>query len=215
MTIYDTRRENLRRLIGTARGSMTALAVKTGMTKQQVSHIIGSNPVKNIGNEMARRIEQAYAIPIGQLDRNSELRQPAPDLIEIPTLQEAADLPAYLANPGVQRITVSKSWLVSNVAIPPEHAAIITVLGDAMAPTLLDGDVAIVDRSATRIDRDGIYVVARLSEIYILRVRRQLDGTLLFSADNQAYPPVTISNTIKDGLLTLGRVIMLMRPGRL
>lgn len=215
MTIYDTRRENLRRLIGSERGAMTALATKAGMTKQQVSHIIGSRPIKNIGNDLARRIEQAYAVPIGHLDRSQEARPPSPDRVDIPTLQEAADLPAYLSGTGVHCLTVSKSWLVANVAIPPDNAAIITVLGDAMSPTLLDGDVAIVDRAATRIDRDGIYVVARLADLYILRVRRQPDGTLTFTTDNQAYPPLTVSNTVRDGLLVLGRVLMTMRPNRI
>lgn len=215
MTIYDTRRENLRRLIGSERGAMAALAAKVGMTKQQVSHVIGSRPIKNIGHELARRIEQAYAIPIGHLDRNDEARPQSPDAIDIPTLQEAADLPAYLKGSSVKRLTVSRQWLLSNAAIPPEHAAIITVLGDAMSPTLMDGDVAVVDRSATRIDRDGVYVVARLTDIHILRVRRQLDGTLLFSSDNQAYPPVTVSNAVKEGLLVLGRVLMMLRPNRL
>lgn len=108
MTIYDTRRDNLRRLIGSERGAMSAFAAKAGMTIQQVSHIIGSRPIKNIGHELARRIEQAYAIPIGNLDRSEEARPMPPDAIEIPTLQEAADLPAYADGAGVKRVTVSR-----------------------------------------------------------------------------------------------------------
>lgn len=215
MTIYDTRRANLRRLIGTERGAMSALAAKAGMTKQQVSHVIGSKPIKNIGHELARRIEQAYAIPIGQLDRGEDARPQPPGSIEIPTLQEAADMPAYLTGSGVTRLTVTRDWLVSNAAIPPEHAAIIAVLGDAMAPTLMDGDIALVDRSATRVDRDGVYVIARMADIHILRVRRQLDGSLMFSSDNGAYPPVEVNSTIRDGLLILGRALMSLRPNRL
>ena len=159
------------------------------MTKQQVSHIIGSRPIKNIGHELA---------PPHRAGLRHPHRQPRPQRggpthaarrHRDPTLQEAADLPAYADGAGVKRVTVSRQWLLSNVAIPPDHAPSSLSSGMPWRRHCLTATRAIVDRSATRIDRDGIYVVARLAEIYILRIRRQLDGTLLFSSDNQAYPP--------------------------
>ena len=42
------------------------------MTKQQVNHHHRQPAHQNIGHELARRIEQAYAIPIGNLDRSEE-----------------------------------------------------------------------------------------------------------------------------------------------
>jgi SOS-response transcriptional repressor LexA len=159
MTIFNTRRDNALRLIGTERGSLSQFAARMSMSKQQASHILGSKPIKHIGEDMARRIEQVYSLPIGSLDiRPQDIATPT-DSIEAPLLQEIAGVPHLASYAFASRVTLSREWVRRNLAIAPEHVAIMPAIGDTMAPTIFDGDLCLVDRSATRIEAPGVYVI--------------------------------------------------------
>lgn len=67
MNREEIRRENARRLAD-GLGGKSAFARLLQMEASQVSQIIGPNPKKNIGNSIARRIEQAHHLPEGWLD---------------------------------------------------------------------------------------------------------------------------------------------------
>lgn len=67
MAIDDIRRENARALAKKA-GGPARFAEKTGMSDSQVSQIIGKNPTKNIGGNLARKIEEALSLPRGWMD---------------------------------------------------------------------------------------------------------------------------------------------------
>jgi phage repressor protein C with HTH and peptisase S24 domain len=76
MTREETRRENARNLAHTI-GGFTEFGRTVGMEASQVSQLIGKNPVKNIGNSIARRIEVAFAKPEGWLDQTHGIFQDA------------------------------------------------------------------------------------------------------------------------------------------
>lgn len=214
MTIFDTRRANALRLIGTERGALSQFAAKMSMSKQQASHVLGSKPIKNLGSELARRIEQVYGLPVGSLDiRPQDILVPG-EFVEARLLQEVADITTG-GDAFASRISLSAEWVRKNLAIAPEHVAIIPAHGDTMAPTIMDGDLCLVDRGATRIDAPGVYVVLREQDIHILRVSKPLTGGVLFACDNQAYPPYQVPDIVKAGLLILGRVLMTLRPSRI
>lgn len=63
----QVRRENARWLSQQC-GGPTIFADRVGIAGARVSHLIGPNPVKNIGGATARRIENAFGKPIGWLD---------------------------------------------------------------------------------------------------------------------------------------------------
>ena len=67
MDIYEIRRTNARLLRDKA-GSISAMAGKLRKPQSQISAIIGKNPVKNIGEKLARDIESRYSKPHGWLD---------------------------------------------------------------------------------------------------------------------------------------------------
>jgi len=71
MTREIVRRENARALAAKI-GGPAEFARKTEMSDSQVSQIIGKTPKKNIGNIIAKRIEDAFGLPCGWLD-NSQL----------------------------------------------------------------------------------------------------------------------------------------------
>ena len=67
MTREDQRRENARVLAAHV-GGLAEFGRKMGMENSQVSQIIGKTPSKNIGNNIARRIEVAFGLPENALD---------------------------------------------------------------------------------------------------------------------------------------------------
>ena len=80
MDIKTTRRENARR-IAQELGGPAALARALDMPNSGISQIIGKNPRRNIGDTMARRIEDAGGYHHGWLDtyheeENSKARTP-------------------------------------------------------------------------------------------------------------------------------------------
>jgi hypothetical protein len=67
MDSYQIRLINARSLADSA-GGPAAFARRLGKSTGQIAHIIGPNPVKNIGHLIARQIEDAFAMPRGWLD---------------------------------------------------------------------------------------------------------------------------------------------------
>lgn len=79
MDAYDIRRENARQLAREV-GGITAFSNKIGKSQPQASHLIGANPVKNIGPGIARQIERAFGKPHGWLDTLHSVAIEAPSL---------------------------------------------------------------------------------------------------------------------------------------
>jgi plasmid maintenance system antidote protein VapI len=67
MTIEEIRRENAKWLANKCGGAV-AFAELLDVTEARVSHLIGKNPVKNIGTRTARKIENVFDKPKGWLD---------------------------------------------------------------------------------------------------------------------------------------------------
>jgi phage repressor protein C with HTH and peptisase S24 domain len=137
------------------------------------------------------------------------------DAVDIPRLTVTAS-----AGPGacvdevvVEMIRVTRAWLAANVAAPHNSLAIITAKGDSMEPTFLDGDLLLVDRSAT-MDRDGIYVFSAGQYVFVKRLQRLPDGSLRVISDNRArYEPYTLGADADFQLH--GRVIRLWKSEKI
>lgn len=69
MHVKEIRRQNLRSLAELV-GGITRLANRLDKTQSQLSHLIGRNPIKNIGDKVAREAERAFNKPSGWLDRD-------------------------------------------------------------------------------------------------------------------------------------------------
>ncbi len=67
-TIFDTRRENLRRLIAQW-GGPTSLAAKLGHASgSYLAQLAGPHPTRDVSERVAREIEQQLEIPAGWMD---------------------------------------------------------------------------------------------------------------------------------------------------
>jgi hypothetical protein len=68
MDVYLIRLINLRALAA-QEGGITALANRLEKSQSQISQLIGSKPIKNIGSLIAREVDRSFGKPEGWLDQ--------------------------------------------------------------------------------------------------------------------------------------------------
>lgn len=106
------------------------------------------------------------------------------------------------------RIAFRKDWITRKGE--PEGMSLIKVDGDSMAPTLLSGDLVLVDHSRTTIaSQGGIYAISIDHEILIKRLQLLYEaGKVLVISDNKQYPSQEVS---ADKISVNGKVIWYAR----
>ena len=91
----------------------------------------------------------------------------------------------------------------------PDNMSLIKVAGDSMEPSLLSGDLVLVDHGRNSIAaQGGIYAITIEDEIMIKRVQPAFPDKLLVISDNKQYPTFEIS---KDKVRVNGKVIWFAR----
>ena len=133
---------------------------------------------------------------------------PTGDFAYVPVLDVAASAGTGLlvSEETVQEmIAFDSHWLRSQLNTSPNELSIITVQGDSMAPTLLDGDLIFVDHQVTDW-RDGIYVFQMDEDLLIKRLQRLPGGTVSVISDNPKFPPFIVDlNSPACDLKVIGR----------
>jgi phage repressor protein C with HTH and peptisase S24 domain len=81
--------------------------------------------------------------------------------------------------------------------------------GDSMTPTLLDGDIVLIDTAQKMIDRqDRIWAISYGDLGMIKRVRRLPNGVYRIMSDNSVVEPIEVSD---DEMHVVGRVVWIGR----
>lgn len=192
MTREEIRRENARNLADLV-GGQVEFGRALNMVPSQVSQIIGKTPVKNIGNSIAKRIEQAFNKPDGWLDVQHRDLEPA-QVTEVPGAQPVTDdedlAPAMVAIRMVPEhlragitgfetdhlfedgglLHVPRQWLEEN-DLSPDQLRAIKIKGDSMVPMMYAGDVAVVNIKDTSRVNGGVFALNFKGESVVKRLR--------------------------------------------
>ena len=101
-------------------------------------------------------------------------------------------------------------WLRALTRSPFSELAVVVMAGDAMEPTLHNGDHALIDTSQLNLRREGIYAL-RLDDTLMVRRVTMHPATkrVTITSDNARYKPY--EDLDPDALEALGRVIWLGR----
>ncbi len=100
-----------------------------------------------------------------------------------------------------------RNEFLATLGIPhPERAALLSVTGDAMAPTVPQGSLLVIDRGAASITDPGIYALVTSAGVAVRRAQPMLDGGLKLIADNPRCEPETIPAAAVKALKVAGRV---------
>lgn len=108
------------------------------------------------------------------------------------------------------RLAFKPDWLSSVTSAPTDALGLITVYGDSMLPTLINGDTILVDFTISTLQRDGIYVLRRDGMVQVKRISiHPATGALTIASDNTAYE--TWRDIDPFSIEVAGRVIWLGR----
>lgn len=202
----------------------------------------GSRSPRSLGDSAAHAIEDAFQLGRGWFDSETPPSGGVPALphgadthvltdtsgnrlrragdIELPRLDVQASMGLGLHVPEhdevVATMTVDRSWLRRSASFTAlENLVLITGYGDSMKGTFEDGDILLVDKGVHEVKIDGVYVLALNDELYIKRLQRKPDGSVLMISDNDRYEPYLIQNGEKDRFAVKGRVVLAWNAKRL
>jgi len=103
---------------------------------------------------------------------------------------------------------IERQWLAAITRVAPDHLAIVKADGDSMQPTLLGGDWVLIDRTQTRLTREGIYAVRVGSDTWIKRISLNLrEKTVRIISDN---PTTPVQDVEESELSIVGKVVALV-----
>jgi hypothetical protein len=120
-----------------------------------------------------------------------------PDLLNADSSQLLARVPA---------VWIEREGLAASEPLDP---VAMRYVGNNMAPTIVDGDVLIVDRRPR--DVDGVYVMRLGDSIRIKRVQRMQGGTLHLLNDNPKYETEVLDAEQADAVEFIGYCFAILR----
>lgn len=103
----------------------------------------------------------------------------------------------------------NEAWIRQELRASPEDLYLIYVDGESMEPTLRSGDVILLDRRATKPDREGIYILRMDGMLLVKRLQALPGASVKVSSDNPAYEPfvLMLADMESQDFAILGRVV--------
>ncbi|MEL7084855.1 MAG: S24 family peptidase [Cyanobacteria bacterium J06597_1] len=130
------------------------------------------------------------------------------DFVGIPLVDaEVSAGPGLLAREEDVREVVAfdRQWLRSKLGTNPSQLTLVTVSGDSMAPTLMDGDTIFVDRQVNEL-RDGIYVFQMNGDLLVKRLQKLPGSLISVISDNPKFQTFTVDmNDCDNQIAIVGR----------
>jgi SOS-response transcriptional repressor LexA len=213
MFTKDIRRQNLRRLLKKFRFDRE-MADMAGLNPKHLSQM--KTGKRDIGHDVARRIESAMKLPAGWMDtapdgvsesvtkllQNRGLLEqtvavPIVTIQDLPKMQQI--LRDYDAGAELSTVSVTKATAAGLCG----SAVAVTVPDASMTPEFSPGDVVIIDTG--RQPEPGNFVVVQVGEDFLLRKFRPAGGGQIeLRPSNPDYAPVTVA---ADGYALYGVVV--------
>lgn len=201
--------------------SQAELARRVGVAQPTIAKLIaGTSRGSSHLHLIARELRTTPEYLTGATEDPAEGALPAPtasmvadqlDAVMIKEVDIAFGMGGtYLDTPVAERmIPFARNWLRNFTDAPPEMLAFARGKGDSMMPTILDGDICLIDLSRRRLnEQDAIWAVA-YGEIGMLkRLRAMPDGTVKIMSDNQS---VRVETATDGELHLIGRVCGVIR----
>ncbi|KMV71895.1 repressor [bacteria symbiont BFo1 of Frankliniella occidentalis] len=233
METKEIRRINLRYLMDEyvqAGKSKANFADEIGMPASQLSQVASSKPVRNIGDLVARRIEEALGLGRGWLDVPHEFSEPSSDArhkseFSLQNLAKNYTDHTYRIEQldiefscGGGRMNSEYPDIIQSIEIDPEYAKrmfggrpaaslkITTAVGDSMRGSVEPGELVVLDVTVNRFVSDGIYAFSYGDSVHIKRLQWLKDRLMVIS-DNKTYDRWEIGSDDESQLHIQGFVV--------
>lgn len=203
MNISEIRLENARYLANSI-GGVVAMSVRLGKSQPQVSHFIGGNPIKNIGNRIARQIEDAFDKENGWLDNchteSSDMAHNAlsnatkkTNFLAIPLgLLEEHDFCTFINS--LNKLEYEKVYIKSDFEISNKAFAV-SVGKDGCGDFAVLDDYIIFDPDVTMETKDYVLVQFGEQPPTIMQYVTMADKSF-FEDLSRRYPPIEITDVL-------------------
>lgn len=206
----EIRRKNLATLIQEKfQGNRAAFCRATGRNPNLINLILSNNPEirRNLGEKLARGIEEQMGLAEGWLDVNRE-GGPVGQVYTFPVTR-LDDLDTA----GIEKIVLGQDVAARHFDRPTAMASVRAcyMVGTEMEPAISQGDIMLVDTGCQELEKDGVYVITRGRDVFVRRVRKTLDGSIRISADND---PEGVVQAQPGRFKSAGRIVGLMRFSR-
>ncbi len=204
--------ERLRQLIG--KSSARSFAQKAGLSDSTLRSILsGSKPTLDVlisiaaaGNVSIDWLATGKGGPNAKIiDMDEEVTCRVP----IYSVEASAGNGALNAFEHVHSyMDIPAAYIRDRLGVSSKKIEGIFVVGDSMEPTLVEGDIAFVDRSAIAQSgrAEGVYVFRFNDQLYIKRLQHQ-GPKLVVKSDNAAYDPWEIEEKLLPDLVILGKIV--------
>ena len=205
-----------------ARLDQPALAKAVGCTQGAISQILLGNTQRSrylpdIASELGVSLQWLR----GESDNRDPTAPPTPtakdvsdhfDLAIVPQLDLGYSMgggSVFDAYEQTGFVPFHKGWLRALANGTFDQLFVARGEGDSMLPTMMDGDIVLIDTAQAIITKqDRIWAVSYGELGMIKRVRRQPDGRFNLMSDNQAVSPL---NAAPDEIHVIGRVVWIGR----
>lgn len=215
LKIHEIRLLNARKIMKDSGLDRTQFAEKIGMSYNLLSQYIGKNPKKNIGDDTAEKIENAFNKPKGFLDQANQFNSIKDQHFQIvdtwdsetPLGDDEVEIPyfedfSFACGSGsigealeseTSKLRLSKSVL-RNLTIDKKNAVATRASGDSMNPTIKDGDTIHIDLGRKTIKDGKIFAICHGDLFYAKRLYNLPLGGVRIVSDNSAeFPEMRIT----------------------
>ena len=218
MDTKEIRRANLR-LLAEQYGGQRALADKADIVPSQLSHIIGMNPIRNLGEQLARKIERNLGLSTGFLDQPSPVNLsenafPLETSIYLPLIKVSVSSNSNSFE--LKKIAdgaLTKKWLLDN-GVSSEKVFEYDFSDNNMSPNLIVNDRLIVDAAQNEWVDANVFLVCMNGRLYVKRFFRLIGDEFRLSSDNvdkALFPDLIIPFSKMGEIGIVGRVITVLR----
>jgi len=228
MNVYDFRRVHFVRLVDESGFTKKRFAEKYGLSAGHVSQMYNSH--RDMGDEVARRIEKALGLASGFMDlppkdmggtmepieayeireweTEDDLSLDTDVLIPVVDVQLSAGGGADNAEFVITRFKIpfQRYWLRDN-GLHPDDVRVMKVKGDSMRPTMNDGDSVLVDITKKTVRDDKIYALATHKGALIKRLQVTVDGSLRIISDNPSHREEVVGPDSQEHVVIIGEVV--------
>lgn len=178
------------------------------------------NGSRGLRGDALKRYARAYKVPVEWLLTGSSAapsrvvaagHQDAITSIPIYDIRASAGHGALGADGdpiGFQPYRVQELSRITRAA--EDELAVIRVAGDSMEPTLANADQVLIDRTVTKVGRDGIYILALDDDLLVKRCQVDLQTRhIIVKSDNPEYQTMIVTDAEK--IRVVGRVVWIGR----
>lgn len=208
--LYKIRKANLMGLVlSKFTGNRAAMARAAAVHPNHMNLILSSNEThrRNIGEDLARRIEVSLSLPDKWLDHlhGTENRE---TLVSISSLPIQSSLSHILKESPVTGISASNAWIlsVSSEATAVENLFLSTIATGEMSPLLSVGDLVIVDGASKGFSVEGTYILAVGDDALLRHIKKTITGGYLVSSGASEERIDSLSS-----LKIIGRIVQKMQ----